>query len=127
MSSANASTSAYRRPSRGGSKDEYAHPIPDGQTPIVDRMPSVSNMASASYTGRRKERDYSPSPIRDSNWFDVPLVFALVPAIGSLLTGSDLLKDFLHLAFLLYYLHNLIKGFLGPCTPLPGHDDQIRT
>lgn len=109
MSNANASTSAYRRPSRGGSKDEYAHPIPDGQTPIVDRMPSVSNMASASYTGRRKERDYSPSPIRDSNWFDVPLVFALVPAIGSLLTGSDLLKDFLHLAFLLYYLHNLIK------------------
>ncbi|KAG8985186.1 hypothetical protein FRB90_004893, partial [Tulasnella sp. 427] len=101
---------AARRPTV---HEAYPHPIPDTQTPLVDRLPSAASMASSSLgagpSGRRKERDVSPSPIRDSNWFDVPLVFALVPAIGSLLTGSDLLKDFLHVAFLLYYLHNLIK------------------
>ncbi|KAG9038896.1 hypothetical protein FRB95_013574 [Tulasnella sp. JGI-2019a] len=47
--------------------------------------------------------------VDDTNWFDVPLAFAIVPAIGSLLTGSDLLKDFFHLAFLLYYLRYLIR------------------
>lgn len=66
---------------------------------------------------RRQSTSAVPSAPRQSldvatnqAWFDAPLAIALLPALGSFLTGGDHLRDFLLLLIMLYYLHQLIKS-----------------
>ncbi|KIJ54311.1 hypothetical protein M422DRAFT_25235 [Sphaerobolus stellatus SS14] len=44
-----------------------------------------------------------------SDRMDIPLAVALIPPLGTFLTGGDFLKDFLLLLLLFFYLHQLIK------------------
>ncbi|KAG8926969.1 hypothetical protein FRC02_008558 [Tulasnella sp. 418] len=83
-------------PSEGASNG--IHPDED------DGFPSAQGPPAYAYSHKPAE-----AKVVEDSWFDLPIAFALIPAAGSLLTGSDILKDFLHLAFLLYYLHVLIK------------------
>lgn len=69
--------------------------------------------------GPRSEAERSPKATRTPQsksssraWsdFDLSIVVALVSPIGNWLTGSDHIKNLFLIAFLIFYLHQLIEG-----------------
>ena len=80
----------------------------------VDRIPSIEREPSSRRT--RATRETQPSSPKQqkssSSWsdFDLSIVVALVSPIGNWLTGSDHIKNLFLIAFLIFYLHQLIEG-----------------
>jgi len=87
--------------------------------PTHDKPTSPLGHARRRSSTMSRRRDSTTSfgsvdaPPRDAHassaWFDAPLVLALAPALGSLVTGGEHIRDFLLLLMMLYYLHQLIK------------------
>ncbi|KAF8586256.1 hypothetical protein K439DRAFT_1631877 [Ramaria rubella] len=76
------------------------------------------NLSTRGFTRRRRStaksirKARSASSLKDgteSDRADIPLAVALVPPLGSFLTGGDFLRDFLLFLLLFFYLHQLIK------------------
>lgn len=76
---------------------------------------SVTRRRRSTMKGIRKAR--SSSNIKDSSTsdrMDIPLAVALLPPLGSFLTGGDFLRDFLLFLLLFFYLHQVCKQPLFP-------------
>lgn len=68
--------------------------------------PSVTRRRRSTAKSVRKSR--STSNVKDSSAsdrMDIPLAVALVPPLGSFLTGGDFLRDLLLFLLLFFYLH----------------------
>jgi len=51
--------------------------------------------------------DHDGGSTSDTQWIDIPLAVALIPPLGSFLTGGDFLRDFLLFILLFFYLHQV--------------------
>ncbi|KAH7107168.1 hypothetical protein BKA62DRAFT_686172 [Auriculariales sp. MPI-PUGE-AT-0066] len=87
-----------------------AMPASSPTTPFARRRSSIMSHRRRDSTASHASIDKPPIESKASGaWFDVPIVLALVPAMGSFITGGEHVRDFLLLLLTLYFLHQLIR------------------
>ncbi|EJD41757.1 hypothetical protein AURDEDRAFT_115350 [Auricularia subglabra TFB-10046 SS5] len=85
----------------------------NGNGKALDRTPSFPSTGPAGLHAPRRRTSSGPHGHREEEpaaaWFDAPLALALVPTVGSFVTGGEHVRDFLLLLIMLFYLHQLIR------------------
>ncbi|KAG9083249.1 hypothetical protein FS749_006185 [Ceratobasidium sp. UAMH 11750] len=79
------------------------------------RMPSLSPSDSSDDDDTITDVAYAQAHISSTSaWTDLPILITFVSPAVALFTGGDYLRDVLLTCFLVWYLHQLIKGSLSP-------------
>lgn len=91
----------------------YDTSTPNSQLPSpVSDMENIDSdkedMISPTSSKRRKSSSFTRARQTDtSDRMDIPLAVALIPPLGTFLTGGDFLRDSLLLLLLFFYLHQV--------------------
>jgi len=98
-----------------GPEIEELRAMSDEDESIVVESARAEPMAPKRRASMASRRRMSSTDSSASDRMDIPLAVAMIPPLGTFLTGGDFLKDFLLLLLLFFYLHQVCTHTLFVC------------